>query len=152
MMGGTAGAAMQWWWDSWIHPGNLWTVFNGAGIYAEKMDLTGSMYTQLKHSPNVSVEDNVILSNENADILGYLYEDRVYGYLFHNNWWYKNPTVEDVTTDVSIKVGVNGDFTLTLYNTVTGEVVDTSTVTSTNGIIQMNITFNEDVAFILNKN
>ena len=40
MMGGTAGAAMQWWWDSWIHPGNLWTVFNGAGIYAEKMDLT----------------------------------------------------------------------------------------------------------------
>ena len=145
MMGGTAGAAMNWWWDSWIHPNNLWTVYNGAGLYAKEMDLTGTLYTKLKKGTNFTS------SNEKVDVLGYLYDDRVYGYLFDNTWWYVNSDVESLDSNITINVS-NGDYTLRIYDTVTGEVKSTSNVTINNGQFELSISFCEDAAFILEKN
>ena len=39
MMSGSLGGAMQWWWESWIHPHKLYYLYNGAGVYASKLDL-----------------------------------------------------------------------------------------------------------------
>lgn len=144
LLGGTAGAAMQWWWDSWIHPNNLWTVYNGAGIYAKEMDLTGNLYTKLAEGTNTTV------SNDKVDVMGYLYDDRIYGYIYDNTWWYVNENVADQTTTILINAN-NGDYELKIYNTVTGEVISTSVVKIENEKFELNITFNEDVAFILEK-
>lgn len=144
MLGGAAGAAMQWWWDSWIHPNDLWTVFNGAGIFAKEMDLTGGKYTQLKTSGTVTI------SNEQAKILGYQYSDRVYGYLFDQSWSHMNKNVLMQSSTIVINMP-SGNYTLEIYNALTGAVISTNQVESVNGKLNFSITFTEDVAFIIKK-
>ena len=144
MMGGTAGTAMQWWWDSWIHPNNLWPVYNGAGIYAEQMDLTGSLYETLYSNSEVTV------SNNEVGILGYKYDDRAYGYLYDNTWWYMNPNVSDKTATVSIPMN-NGQYTFTIYDTVTGEILVNEVINIENNTFNYEFTINEDSSFILKR-
>lgn len=141
MMGGTAGGAMQWWWDSWIHPKKLWHVFNGAGIYAKEMDLTGK-YTL--------VEKNATISNSKISIMGYQYDDRIYGYVYDNTWWYKNSDVDQQEAAINI-TATNGTYEFTIYNTVSGAIESTNTVTIDNGVFNVNMTVKEDSAFILKK-
>ena len=31
MLAGSAGGAVNWWWDNYVEPGNLWSTFTGAG-------------------------------------------------------------------------------------------------------------------------
>lgn len=149
MLGGTAGAAMHWWWDSWIHPNNLWTVYNGASVYAKEMDMAGEMYTMLN---TVST-----LSNERSEIIGYQFEDRIYGYVYDYKWWFKNPDVEELSTNISIAVGSEANYVLTVYNTSTGEIINVSDVQTQYdaakeaNCIVFDMTFHEDVAFIITK-
>jgi len=144
MLGGAAGAAMQWWWDSWIHPNDLWTVFNGAGIFAKEMNLVGGKYTQLKTGGTVTI------SNEEVKILGYQYSDRVYGYLFDQSWSHLNPNVSMQSSTIVINMP-SGNYTLEIYNALTGAVISTNQVESVNGKLNFSITFTEDVAFIIKK-
>jgi len=144
MLGGAAGAAMQWWWDSWIHPNDLWTVFNGAGIFAKEMDLTSDKYNQLKTSGTITI------SNEQVKILGYQYSDRVYGYLFDQSWSHLNTNVLMQSSTIVINMP-SGNYTLEIYNALTGAVISTNQVESVNGKLNFSITFTEDVAFIIKK-
>jgi len=144
MLGGAAGAAMQWWWDSWIHPNDLWTVFNGAGIFAKEMNLVGGKYTQLKTGGTVTI------LNEDVKILGYQYNDRVYGYLFDQSWSHMNKNVSMQSSTIVINMP-SGNYTLEIYNALTGAVILTNQVESVNGKLNFSITFTEDVAFIIKK-
>lgn len=144
MLGGAAGAAMQWWWDSWIHPNNLWTVFNGAGLFAKQMDLAGEKYMQLKTS------GTVMITNEKVKILGYQYQDRVYGYLFDQSWSHMQKEVTMLSSTITINMA-SGNYTLEIYNALTGELVSTNAVESVNGKLTFSINFTEDIAFIIKK-
>ncbi len=143
MMGGTAGGAMQWWWDSWIHPNNLYYLYQGAGKFAEKLNLSGTDYTLLN-------SNNVSINNSKGGILGYQFADRIYGYSFNKDWTYYKGTPQDIV-NLSLGFTLNdGTYTLTIYNTLTGAQVKTQTVNCIGGKINITLpTFNEDIAFII---
>lgn len=48
MLGGGAGSAMNWWWDSHVHPHNLYYRFKGAAKYAQYLDMISDRYVLLK--------------------------------------------------------------------------------------------------------
>ena len=141
-----AGSANHWWWDSWIDRYNMWDRYLGAGTYATYMNLAGKTFQALQ-------ESGVQISNSNAKIMGYLLEDTIYGYLYHDLWNYWNRTPEALTNvNVSINMA-NGSYQLLVFNTFTGEITETLPVTITNGVFSLNnLTITEDYAFILKKN
>jgi len=142
MMGGGAGGAMNWWWDSWVHPNDLYYRFKGAGAFAQKMDMVGTNYDQLRLLSGVTVSLN------NADLLGYRIDNRVYGYAYDTEWRYNYTTINEKTALFTIPL-TSGNYELTIYNTDTGELIETRTLVITNGIAQFNLTFTEDIAFII---
>ena len=144
MMGGGAGGAMNWWWDSYVHPYNLYYQFAGAGAYAKLMDLTGSDYTELRTLSGVEKSDGV-------GLLGYRFDNRIYGYVYDVNWRYSIETGELTGITVNIPF-TDGAYTLTIYNATTGNVIDTKNVTVSGGKVEINLpAFTSDIAFIVSK-
>lgn len=144
MMGGGAGGAMNWWWDSYVHPYDLYYQFKGAGAYAKLMDLTGSDYTQLRTLSGVSVTSS-------CGILGYRFNNRVYGYVYDKAWRYNNETGELNNIAVSIPF-TDGTYTLTIYNALTGIAIKTVSIEVNNGLCNFTLpAFTSDIAFIVQK-
>lgn len=143
MMSGSVGGAMQWWWESWIHPNNLYYLYQGPGIYGSKLDLTGDDY-QLIDS------NNVTLGKDTANILGYKFNNRVYGYVFNKSWAYYAGTPNSITALTVSTTLENGNYRLNIYNTVSGEIISTASISVTSGTCSFTLpTFNEDLAFII---
>ena len=142
MMGGGAGGAMNWWWDSYVHPYNLYYQFKGAGAYSKLLDLTGSDYTQLRTLSGVEKSSGV-------GLLGYRYNDRIYGYIYDVNWSYFNETGE--LTDIYVKIPfTSGTYNITFYNATTGVAFASQELVITNGIASISVPkFTSDVAFIV---
>ena len=142
MMGGGAGGAMNWWWDSYVHPYDLYYQFAGAGAYAKLMDLTGSDYTQLRTLSGVEKSNGV-------GLLGYRFDNRIYGYLYDVNWIYYNVMSE--LSGVNVKIPfTDGTYTITFYNATTGIAFNEQEIVATNGFITISgISFNSDIAFII---
>ena len=142
MMGGGAGGAMNWWWDSYVHPYDLYYQFKGAGAYAKLMDLRGSDYTQLRTLSGV-------VKSSGVGLLGYRFNDRIYGYLYDVNWSYFKETSELNNVSVSIPF-TNGEYTLTFYNSLTGVILTSKNIKVTNGTITFDVPkFTSDIAFII---
>lgn len=142
MMGGGCGGAMNWWWDSYVHPYDLYYQFKGAGAYAKLMNLTGSDYTQLRTLAGVS-------TNNNTGLIGYRFDNRIYGYVYDKAWKYNNETGELQNTTVSIPF-TNGTYTLTIYNALTGNQIKSSEINVTGGACSFTLpAFTSDIAFIV---
>ena len=142
MMGGGAGGAMNWWWDSYVHPYNLYHQFAGAGAYAKLLNLSGADYTQLRTLSGVTKNDSV-------GILGYRFDNRIYGYVYDKAWKYNNQTGELANISVSIPF-TDGAYTLTLYNTNTGNKLSQKAITVAGGSVSIDLpAFTNDIAFII---
>ena len=142
MMGGGAGGAMNWWWDSYVHPYNLYHQFAGAGAYAKLLNLSGDDYTQLRTLSGVTKSNGV-------DLIGYRFNDRIYGYVYDKAWKYNNATGELSGISVSIPF-TDGSYTLTLYNTNTGYQLLTKEITVSGGSVTVDFpAFTNDIAFII---
>ena len=142
MMGGGAGGAMNWWWDSYVHPYDLYYQFKGAGTYAKLLDLSGADYTQLRTLNGVTKSDGV-------GLLGYRFNNRIYGYVYDKAWKYNNETGELSNISVSIPF-TDGSYTLTLYNTSTGYQLLTKDITVSGGSVRIDFpAFTNDIAFII---
>ncbi len=142
MMGGGAGGAMNWWWDSYVHPYNLYYQFKGAGAYAKLLDLNG-MYEQLRTLSGLKKDNKV-------GVIGYKFDNRIYGYVYDKDWSYFNETGELSNINLEIPFG-NGSYTVTFYNALTGVEVKNVNVEVTDGVIRINLpAFTNDVAFIIN--
>lgn len=144
MMSGGAGAAMQWWWDSWVHPHKLYYLFNGPGIYAKHLNLSGSDYSLIS-STNSKISSG-------ANVMGYKFTDRIYGYVFNSEWTHYS-TNEKTLTDVSLEFEIaSGSYVLEIFDTVTGEIIKTIEVESVNNILTFMLpSFDKDIAFIVRK-
>ena len=142
MMGGGAGGAMNWWWDSYVHPYDLYYQFKGAGAYAKLLDLCGADYTQLRTLNGVTKSDGV-------GLLGYRFNNRIYGYVYDKAWKYNNETGE--LSDISVSIPfTDGSYTLTLYNTNTGYQLSTKDITVSGGSVRIDFpAFTNDIAFII---
>lgn len=141
MMSG-AGGAMNWWWDSLVHPYKLYNRFNGAGIFSKKLDLTGNDLERLQ-------DLTVSISNSNINILGYRFDDRIYGYLFDKAWTFRNNSLiakNNVTVSIPFKAG---DYTLKLYDTTTGQLLKQSLVSSSGTLTFKLDSISYDIAFII---
>ena len=142
MMGGGAGGAMNWWWDSYVHPYDLYYQFKGAGTYAKLIDLSGADYTQLRTLNGVTKSDGV-------GLLGYRFNNRIYGYVYDKAWKYNNETGALSNISVSIPF-TDGSYTLTLYNTNTGYQLLTKDITVSGGSVRIDFpAFTNDIAFII---
>ena len=142
MLGGGCGGAMNWWWDSYVHPYDLYYQFKGAGAYAKLMDLSGSDYTQLRTLDGVSVKSGV-------GIIGYRYNNRVYGYVYDQAWKYNKTTFPLSDVNVSIPF-TNGTYNLKMYDTVTGELLTAQSITVSDGVVRFTVSSNySDAAFII---
>ena len=134
---------MQWWWDSYIHPGNLYYQYKGAAVYASKLNLTGDGYSLL------SLNNQVSVSNSDAGILGYSFSDRIYGYVYNKDWYYSSSNLAEINTNITAPLA-DGNYTLTLYNTLTGETLQQTNITASEGKVNITIpAFSEDIAFII---
>ncbi|MCF7931997.1 MAG: hypothetical protein K9K93_02400 [Acholeplasmataceae bacterium] len=142
VMNGSAGAAMNWWWDSWVHPNNLYHRFIGIGKFSRLMDMTGSNYDLLHKLEGVDV------TRSQVGILGYRIDNRVYGYLYDTLWRHNMTTVYDKTTSVVIPLS-NGSYTLELYDTDTGDLIESRSLTAVSGSVTFTVTLGEDKAFII---
>lgn len=142
VMNGSAGAAMNWWWDSWVHPNDLYHRFIGIGRFSQKMDMTGTTYDLLHKLSGVEVTRNQV------GILGYRIDERVYGYLYDTLWRHNMTTVYDKTTTLVIPLA-NGIYTLDIYDTDTGDLLETRSIVATNGKVTFTITLAEDKAFTI---
>lgn len=139
-MGGGAGGAMHWWWDSWVHPGNLYHQFQGAAAYARLLDLSGT-YEKL----------TATFTNNSLSILGYRYPDRLYGYIYDKRWIHSN---DNSTAMSNVKMTLTltaGDYEITFYDAHSGEALRTETFTAS-GNRQFTLPdFRSDLAFIIEK-
>ena len=144
MMGGGASGAMVWWWDSYVHPYDLYYQFRGAGAYAKMMDLRGNDYTQLRTLSGVNI-------NNGVGLIGYRFNDRIYGYVYDKAWKYNNQTSELANISVAIPFS-DGNYSLYIYNAVTGDAIDTQRITVSGGKISFSLpAFTNDIAFIVKK-
>ena len=142
MMGGGASGAMNWWWDSYVHPYDLYHQFAGAGAYAKLLNLSGADYTQLRTLSGVSKSSGV-------GLIGYRFDNRIYGYVYDTAWKYNNATGELNNINVVIPF-TNGTYTLTIYNTNTGYQISSNSITVSDGSVTVNFpAFTNDIAFII---
>lgn len=142
MMGGGAGGAMNWWWDSWVHPNNLYYRFMGAGKYAKEMNMVGETYDQLQSLEGVSV------TLSNVDLIGYRIDNRVYGYAYDAAWRHNYTNIFNKTASFSIPL-TSGNYELVIYNTDTGEISETRTLVVNNNQANFSLNLKEDIAFII---
>lgn len=142
MMGGGAGGAMNWWWDSYVHPNDLYYRFKGAGEFAKNLNMVGDSYELLQKLSGVT------LNNDNSALIGYKIDNRVYGYLYDKNWKYNYLNISNKNVKTVIPVN-NGTYLLSIYDTDTGELIEELEVVITNKEFTYTFSFKEDKAFIL---
>lgn len=142
VMNGSAGAAMNWWWDSWVHPNDLYDRFIGIGRFSSRMDMTGDTYDLLHKL------DGVEVSRSGVGLLGYRIDDRVYGYLYDTLWNHGMTSVYDKVTTVRIPIE-NGSYILEIYDADTGDRVETRDLLTRAGFLEFTMTLAEDKAFII---
>lgn len=144
-MGGGAGGAMNWWWDSYIHPYNLYQVFKGAGIYAQMLNMNGPGYEQLFDV------DEIEINNPFINLMGYRFPDRIYGYLFDKTWAHYN--YQNIIDKNNINISIpftDGEYRLTVYDTDSGEVIKSEDLVVSNQVANFTIAkVKFDIAFII---
>lgn len=143
MMGGSLGGAMNWWFDSWVHHLNLYHRFKGAATYANELNMVGKSYEQLR------LDERIEISHDGVGILGYRIDNRIYGYLYDIKWKYN---YTDIYSKYNVKVKIpsmNGTYRLRIYNTMTGEVLSDSMINVSNNMVELQLSFKEDIAFII---
>ena len=143
MMSGGAGGAMNWWWDSFVHPYNLYSNFKGAGAYAKEMDLSGKTYELITNQ-------EYQINNSNIDIMGYNLGNKAYGYLYDKLWTYNNTSLVN-KNNVSVSLPFNnGTYQLKIYDCDSGEVLETKTIEAVDGMVNFTVpSFRYDLAFII---
>jgi len=141
MMSG-AGASMNWWWDSYVHPYKFYNQFNGAGLFAKEMNLIGT-FERLQNSTSTSV------SNSNVGVMGYSFNNKAYGYLYDKSWTFRNTSLSQKSNfNVTLNIDA-GNYVVTLYDTDTLETLYTIDATS-NGTLTFTVpSLTYDIAFIV---
>lgn len=144
MLGGGAGSAMNWWWDSHVHPHNLYYRFKGAAKYAQYLDMISDRYVLLK--------DVTEINHQDIKCIGYLLDNRIYGYLYDVNWKYTELNVNPIENVEIIIACDDGTYELRIFDTLSGDITEERVVETSNG--KLALFFNrihQDLAFILKK-
>lgn len=114
-LGGGCAGAMQWWWDSWVHPYNLYHIFDAPGKFAKMLNLNGKF-------------DLLSEGTDLVGINGYVFNDRAYGYVYDKEFGHYNLVDRKLTHTINLSLD-NGDYVVTVYNSKTLEIISTEQLT-----------------------
>ncbi|NLJ65671.1 MAG: hypothetical protein GX337_09885, partial [Christensenellaceae bacterium] len=89
----------------------------------------------------------VKVSSSQIKLIGYLLDDRSYGYLYHKDFKYNNKVNEIKNVLVEIPFN-NGNCLIEIYNTTTGEVEETLKMEVLNEKVSFKVNILSDKAFI----
>lgn len=141
-----ASGGMPWWWESWLEPGDAWGEYKGATEFLKLMDLSGDgMILAYKNGVSTS-------NTSRVRKIGYIFSNKAYLYLYDTYFKVNQTDNGSLNTDVTITSMDKGTYTITLYNTYTGAVIQSKDVTTTEtGVLIFNVSFENDVAITIIK-
>lgn len=146
-MNGAAGTGMFWWWDSYIHPLDLYDHFTGVQRFFANEDLA-AMQPRLAEVESVDrLQARVYgLQNDTSALLWLVnrdYNPTEYRQQYLDNVRAKKEDLFDITfpevtnAQVILRGLADGDYTVTWWDTLTGEVAHTTTITSAGGEVTL---------------
>jgi len=150
-MGGGCGTGMNWWWESWIEPFDLYDQYTGVATYVSLLDLTAEESYAFVYGLN-NEQDILTVSRTDTSYMGYLVDNRLYLYIFDTSYTLQNQNVVTKNnTTITTPVFEQGIYQLTFMNTYTGETISSQLISVSNAsTITLTIpSFNQDIALIL---
>ena len=148
-MNGAFGTGMTWWWDNYIHPNDLYYLFSAVVAFFGDEDLAAYDYQPTAVTINREARSRVFgMQTENRALLWvvskqYSENQLLKQYTKNLRDGVENPldiTFPDVEGGVLTLVGmVDGDYTLEWWNTFTGEIDHTITVTVSGGTADVSV-------------
>ncbi len=157
-MNGAAGTAMSWWWDTYIHPNNLWNqLYTGITAFFENEDLAACQWSK----PNtdfverttarvfgLQAEDTALLWVVNRDYSTQYLEKT---YLKNLRDKVENPTViafPEVEGAVLLVSDLPvGAYQVEIWDTVAGTILQSEMIDSADGVLTIPLpTFSSDLA------
>lgn len=151
-LGGGAGTAMNWWWESWIDQYNCYDAYQGIATYSQAMNLIGTNY-QVVTSEDGDYDD-LSINHTSVGYMGYLVDDRAYLYIYDDTYTIDKQILTDKNNvEIYFPDLTFGNYKLTVYDTFTGEIIDSETLSiTTNNDRNIDLPgFNMDIAITLEK-
>ena len=128
---GGAGAAMQWWWDTYVEELGLYRHYEGIAEIAKHMDLSGPSLCYLNA---IDVEPKETLS-----ACGYTKTDSAAFLIFAKEWQYAKPDIGEMS-DIHVKLPMPpGKYHAEVRETTLGKVLTTFELTSADGMLEFTI-------------
>lgn len=164
-MNGAAGTAMTWWWETLVHPNDLWDeLFVGVSAYFAGEDLATQTWQPINADFSERTRTRVYgLQSEDTALVWVVSRDYSVTYLENayngfvrdqlragttanlEDFTVEFPLVEDII--LQIHALPEGDYTVEFWDTFTGEMTDTISLTSSDGILAIALPpFNRDLA------
>ncbi len=135
---GMASTAMYWWWDWLVEPANLWTHFKGIAAFMRDEDLALLKPTLAKADNFAAIA--LALGNDRHALvwlrnISYNHDDVRFKYQIAMStgevFRFDPKTLRDVS--VTVRGLADGDYMVTWFDTMTGETVASSGITSAQG-------------------
>lgn len=157
-MNGAAGTAMSWWWDTFIHPNDLWDdLYRGVSRFFAGEDLGAAQWQR----PTAEFAERT-----RARVFGLQAEDRALLWIVSRDYsphylrkvYLQNLrdkaadpfqiTFPDVPESVLVVSGMQeGSYTIEIWDTFSGEIMATQTAAAAGGSLQISVPiFNRDLA------
>ncbi len=151
-LGGGAGTAMNWWWESWIDPYDVYYEYQGIATYSSYMDLSG-IDMQVVADTDQDY-DLLEVSGLESGYIGYVFQNRAYLYIYDITYCLDN---QDVPVRSGHTIAIpniqNGSYTYSCFNTYTGETTSSETIEVSGNEITLTIPdYQRDIAIILEIN
>jgi len=145
VMGNGAGTGMTWWWDSYIHPANLYYHFKPIRIFVDRILKAGSVPAEIP-------EEGWKLSDEGAGLYGYQCGDEFFLWVFDKDYTHKTEQprlFQDVTLELA---ATDGPFEISWFDTWNGEIMQKETLMASGGRLSVKMpAWNRDLAAIVKR-
>lgn len=145
VMGGGAGTGMTWWWDSYVHPLNLYTYFKPVSLYVKKIPWNDPF---LKYIDEMQLD----ISNFDVGVHGYIKQDSAYLWFYDTEYSHIGG-IERLFKDVTVRIKLdNGIYQVEWFDTFSGNAVKKENVAVKNKILNIKMpNWKIDIAFIAKK-
>ena len=126
VMGGGAGTGMTWWWDSYVHPNNLYHHFKPISEFARLIPFTDPDLT-------FASTKEVKLSDPQAAFQGYISPKGLYLWLYDKKYTHRQTEAKEFHSfTVEIQLS-SGRYTVRWFDPYTGNILAEETGEATDG-------------------
>jgi hypothetical protein len=151
LMHGSFGTAMTWWWDSYVHPNDLYQHFAGIAAFFEGEDLAAHQWIYANSTLNEDASAQIYGLQDDAAALLWIVSDN-YSPAYFEAAYTANPsdpiTFPEVNDAIlNLTELTDGEYEVEWWDTYTGVVIGIDSVQVVNGQANISIpTFSTDLA------